>query len=202
MTGPAARAWPGAQKTDPVAATPEGRIRDVLANAELLCSEEDVCEALDEVAAQVAERLAGENPLVLAVMTGGMVPTTWLMQRLSFPVELDYVHATRYRGGTVGLELDWLVRPRADLRGRCVLIVDDILDEGVTLDAIAEHCRAAGARAVYTCVLVTKEHDRARAMDSADFCALTVPDRYVFGCGMDYHGYLRNLPAIYAVGGE
>lgn len=185
-----------------MAATPETRIRDVLARADMLYSEEDVSAAVDEVAAMVAERLAGENPLVLAVMTGGMIPTTWLMQRLDFPVELDYVHATRYQGGTIGSELDWLVRPRADLRGRCVLIVDDILDEGVTLDAIAEHCRAAGARAVYTCALVTKEHNRARALDSADFCALSVPDRYVFGCGMDYHGYLRNLPAIYAVGDD
>ena len=180
-------------------ATSEALVRDVVARADLLWSEDDVAAAMDEVAANVSERLGGESPLVLAVMTGGMIPTTWLLQRLDFPVELDYVHATRYQGGTVGSKLDWLVRPRADLRGRCVLIVDDILDEGVTLDAISEHCRAAGARAVYTCVLVTKEHDRARALDRADFCALTVPDRYVFGCGMDYHGY---LPAIYAVGSD
>ena len=109
-----------------MAATPETRIRDVLARAELLHSEEDVSAAVDEVAAMVAARLAGDNPLVLAVMTGGMIPTTWLLQRLDFPVELDYVHATRYKGGTVGRELDWLVRPRADLRGRCVLIVDEV----------------------------------------------------------------------------
>jgi len=140
------------------------------------------------------------NPALLSKWTGAMIPATWLVQRLDFPLELDYVHATRYQGGTVGAELDWLVRPRAQLRGRCVLVVDDILDEGVTLAAIVEYCRAAGARAVYSCVLVQKRHERPRALHEADFTGLTVDDRYVFGCGMDYHGYLRNLPAIYAVG--
>jgi len=174
-------------------------VREVLARADMLWDETQVSAAMDRMAHGVTERLAGQDPLLLTVMTGGMVPATWLMQRLAFPVELDYVHATRYQGATVGSELHWLVRPRVELAGRSVLIVDDILDEGVTLSAIVEHCREAGASAVYTAVLVAKQHDRARALERADFCGLTVEDRYVFGCGMDYHGYLRNLPAIYAV---
>ena len=182
------------------ATTPGNGIREVLASAEEVRSAEEVSAAMDRLARQVTERLRDEAPLVLCVMTGAIIPTTWLVQRLDFPLELDYIHATRYQGGTAGGTLDWVVRPRTELRGRCVLVVDDILDEGVTLAAIVEHCRAAGARAVYSCVLAQKIHPRPRAMDEADFTGLTVDDRYVFGCGMDYHGFLRNLPAIYAVG--
>lgn len=178
---------------------PPAHVDEVLRGAQLVCDEQQVTQAFDALAAGVSTRLAGREPLVLAVMLGGMIPAAALLQRLRFPLELDYVHATRYRGGTQGAELEWLVRPRVPLEGRVVLIVDDILDEGVTLAAIAAHCRAGGAEEVLTCVLVDKRHGRPRALPSADFTGLQVDDRYVFGCGMDYRGYLRNLPAIYAV---
>ena len=109
------------------------------------------------------------------------------------------MHATRYRGDVRGQELEWIARPRTPLEGRTVLVLDDILDEGVTLAAILEDCRAQGARAVHSAVLVDKRIGRPRTLERADFTGLSVPDRYVFGFGMDYRGYLRNLPAIYAV---
>jgi len=80
-----------------------------------------------------------------------------------------------------------------------VLIVDDILDEGVTLRAVADYCRDAGAREVRVAVLVQKLHDRNQVGVRPDFKGLDVPDRYVFGCGMDYREYFRNLTAIYAL---
>ncbi len=166
--------------------------------ADLLYAREEIEAALDRMAEAIGKRLAGTDPLVLAVLTGGMIPAANLVLRLDFPLTLDYLHATRYRGATRGGELHWLARPRHALRGRTVLVVDDILDEGLTLEAILRYCREAGARAVYSAVLVDKEHPR-QGLQQADFTGLTVPNRYVFGYGMDYHDYLRNLPGIYAL---
>lgn len=166
---------------------------------ELVHGEREVQQALDEMARRITAVLAGHDPVLLAVMTGGMVPAVWLSSRLSFPHQLDYLHATRYEGGTRGGELRWRARPGIDLTGRSVLIVDDILDEGLTLRAVADYCRDAGAREVHTAVLVRKLHDRTLPGIEPDFRGLDVPDRYVFGCGMDYHEYFRNLTAIYAL---
>lgn len=155
--------------------------------------------ALDDMAAAIAERLAGENPLVLGVMVGALIPLGQLLPRLRFPVEVDYIHATRYRGDTTGSDLVWLARPQSSLHGRSVLVLDDILDEGHTLAGILDWCRLEGARDVHTAVLVNKRHDRRYRGLQADFVGLEVDDRYVFGAGMDYKGRFRNLDAIYAI---
>ena len=173
----------------------------VLRDADLICTPEQVSQAYDEMAHAVHDRLSEANPLVLSVMLGGMIPAAQLLQRLDFPLDIDYVHATRYRGETRGADLHWLARPSTSLEGRTVLVVDDILDEGLTLAAVLEWCRGEGAAAVYCAVLVNKLHDRKPALRTADFTGLEVPDRYVFGCGMDYHGRFRNLRGIYAVKG-
>lgn len=173
----------------------------VLREAELLHPPEAVEEAIDRMAAAITSSLAERCPLVLAVMIGGLIPAAKLLERLHFPLEVDYVHATRYRGSVKGRELVWRAHPRIPLAERAVLVVDDILDEGLTLAAIVEHCAAAGAREVRSAVLVEKRHQRKPAIEHADFTGLTVADRYVFGSGMDYRGYLRNVPGIYAVKG-
>lgn len=156
--------------------------------------------AITRMGAEITARLRDSNPLVLCVLTGAIIPMGQLLTHLDFPLQIDYLHATRYRGATCGGDLCWLARPRSAVTGRTVLVVDDILDEGVTLKAILEELRAQGASAVYSAVLVEKEHDRKNGMQ-ADFVGLTVPDRYVFGYGMDYKDYLRNAPGIFAVKG-
>jgi hypoxanthine phosphoribosyltransferase len=176
--------------------TPE-QATEVLARAELLYSQNEVELALDRMAEQIISRLSGRNPVVLCVLNGALIPLGHLLTRLPFPLRQDYIHATRYRGDTSGAELEWIGRPGTPLEGETVLVVDDILDEGVTLAAILEHCRQAGAKSVYSAVLVEKSHLRGNGF-KADFVGLTVPDRYVFGFGMDYKGYLRNTPEIYA----
>jgi len=173
-------------------------IREVNARAERLYSKEDIDDAYDRLAAAITERLQEHNPLVISVMVGGLIPTGQILPRLDFPLQMDYLHATRYHGKTQGGELHWLVRPSHSLQDRIILLVDDILDEGVTLAAICEACRQAGAREVYTAVLLNKLHKRKSGLE-ADFVGLDVPDRYVFGCGMDYKGYLRNVPGVYAI---
>lgn len=175
------------------------RYAQVLDEADLLWSEVAVNEAYAKLAREISEVLGASSPLIIPVMMGGMTPAARIMSRLEFPVELDYVHATRYRGDVRGRTLDWLAHPSSDFKGRSVLVVDDILDEGITLAAIIAHCRELGAREIYCAVLVDKQLGRPRALPRADFTGLTVEDRYVFGCGMDYRGYFRNLPAIYAL---
>lgn len=170
---------------------------DVLRRADCLYPAAAVEAALDRIARDVTIKLAGSDPLLVCVMTGGVVPFGKLLPRLAFPLQIDYVHATRYGETLRGGELEWRVAPAQSARGRSVLLVDDILDEGATLAAIEARYRADGARAVYKAVLVVK--DRKRLHDTAvDFYGLDVPDRYVFGYGMDYKGYLRNAPGIYA----
>jgi len=172
----------------------------VLENAELVWDEADVDAAYARLARDISEVLAASIPLVIPVMMGGMVPASRIVSRLAFPVEIDYVHATRYRGDVRGRTLEWIAHPSSDFKDRNVLVVDDILDEGITLAAIISHCRELGAREVYCAVLVDKQIGRPRVFARADFTGLEVDDRYVFGCGMDYRGYFRNLPAIYALG--
>lgn len=167
--------------------------------AELIHSPAAVRDAVERMARQVTHRLANRNPIVLAVMTGGVVPAVWLQSHLGFPNQLDYVHLTRYLGDTRGGSLTWLARPRLKLAGRSVLVVDDILDEGPTLKAILQFCREEGAREVLSAVLVLKQHERRVPDLAADFVGLEVEDRYVFGCGMDYREYFRNLDGIYAL---
>ncbi len=172
----------------------------VYSEADCLHGNAEVAAAIARMGQEITARLRDSNPLVLCVLTGGIIPMGQLMTHLDFPLQTDYLHATRYRGATTGGELCWLVRPRSEIKDRIVLVVDDILDEGVTLKAILQELRAQGAREVYSAVLVEKEHDRKHGMQ-ADFVGLTVPDRYVFGYGMDYKDYLRNAPGIYAVKG-
>ncbi len=175
-------------------------VKQVEQESDCLCSTEMLHQALDKMAAQITADLNEDNPLVLCVMTGGIIPVGHLLTRLSFPLQLDYVHATRYQGETRGGELYWRQKPSIALQGRTVLLVDDILDEGITLNEIRKYCLRQGAAKVLSAVLVNKQHDR-KIDYRADYVALDIEDRYVFGFGMDYKHYLRNLNAIHAVKG-
>ncbi len=174
--------------------------QQVLKEADLLCNQAEVEAAFDKMAVEINTILADKNPLVLCVMTGGVIPAGMLLPRLNFPLMTDYIHATRYGHNTEGGELDWIVKPHKPLKGRVILLIDDIFDEGLTLEAIAHDCKEAGAKDVYTTVLVEKIRQRPSKM-KVDFIGLEVEDRYLFGYGMDYKGYLRNAAGIYAVKG-
>ena len=176
--------------------------REVLRSAQKLHDAQQVSEAYDQMARDIEQRLGDLNPVILAVMVGGMIPAAQLLHRLEMPLEIDYIHATRYRSGLAGHDLEWRIRPNDNLKDRHVLVVDDILDEGHTLGAIMATVRELGTASVHSAVLVDKVHERRVAGMQADFSRLKVPDRYVFGCGMDYKGWFRQLPAIYAVAAE
>lgn len=172
----------------------------ILADADLLADAETVQFALDRMAREIGSELRDKSPVVICIMNGGLIFTGQLLPRLAFPLQVDYVHATRYGSGTAGGDLTWLVRPTTQLSGRGVLLLDDILDEGITLTAIADWCMKQGAEKVWTAVLVDKQHKRkVRPGIQADFTGIVTEDRFLFGCGLDYKGYWRNAPGIYGL---
>jgi len=179
------------------------QIHDVIEKSTLLYTAQEVEKAIDEMALKIEEKFTHSNLLCMTVMIGGLIPTGALLRRLHFPIEMDYVHATRYTGKTRGGELTWLVKPQKKLKNRTILIVDDILDGGITLAGIVDYCKEQGAKEVYTAVLIDKQRERPeKAVQKADFAALEVENKFIYGYGMDYGEYLRNAPGIYAVAKE
>lgn len=166
--------------------------------AELLYSAEQVQSALHQVAARINARLAESHPLVLSVMSGAVVFSGQLLPLLNFPLDFDYVHVSRYGDAQQGGVMHWKVEPGEKVRGRVVLVLDDILDEGHTLEALRQRVMALGASQFYSAVFADKQHGRDKPIQ-ADFVGVTLPNRFVFGYGMDIEGAWRNLPAIYAI---
>lgn len=170
---------------------------DVLINSEIIFSENEVQAAVSRMAQEINFAMAELHPLVLSVMGGAVVFTGQLLPRLNFPLDFDYIHVSRYGNNQQGGEMHWKVAPHENVRGRVVLVVDDILDEGETLNAVKERVMALGATSFHSAIFADKLNGKTKPI-KADFVGLEVPDRFVFGYGMDIHGAWRNLPAIYA----
>lgn len=174
------------------------QVQQILNTAELIHSEQVVSQTVQRLAADITRVLSHQQPLVLCVLGGAVVFTGQLLPQLRFPLDFDYLHLTRYDKKMRGGDIHWRVEPRENMQDRVVLVVDDILDEGITLAVIRDKVLGNGAKAFYSAVLAEKETGKPKPLH-ADFVGLTVPDRYVFGFGMDIQGAWRNLPAIYAV---
>lgn len=171
---------------------------EVRKRAREICTARDVDRIIERMAADVGARTAGRDPLVLAVMTGGVFTATAMCRHFDFPYAFDYVHLTRYRDRLEGGELEWRSGPpRA--AGRPVVVVDDVLDHGITLGALTDALRADDAAELVVAVLVRKAAPGARARPAVDVVGIDAGNEYLFGCGMDYKGYWRGLPALYAV---
>jgi hypoxanthine phosphoribosyltransferase len=180
------------------------RLADVLPTADLVHDRATLATAIDAMAEAIRDDYAADDrpPLFVTIMHGGMpfaAQLAFALGERGLDVEFDYLHATRYRGNTSGSGLAWLHRPATPMEGRRVLLVDDILDEGHTLQAVRRWCEDQGAADVRVAVLAVKRHDRCVEGVCADYAGVEVPDRYVFGYGMDFHEQGRNLPAIYAL---
>ena len=174
-------------------------LADALASADLLFDRATLEGVIADMGRRIDAALDGERAVFLTVMNGALVFGGHLALAIRTDVEFDYVHATRYRGTTSGSELHWLREPQVPLQGRTVLLVDDILDEGHTLKAVRDDCLRRGATRVLVITLCSKRHDRLVEGIAADFNGVELPDRYVFGFGMDYYEQGRNLPGIYAL---
>ncbi|VAW58006.1 Hypoxanthine-guanine phosphoribosyltransferase [hydrothermal vent metagenome] len=176
--------------------------QQVLEKADLIYSASQIEQAIALLAENINRQLGSTSRpvIVIPIMNGGLILGGQLITRLKFPLLVDYLHATRYRDETTGAELQWLAKPQQVLKNRVILIIDDILDEGYTLSEVLNYCTQQGAKQVYSAVLIEKDHLRPKAAVKTDFTGMHVEDRYVFGFGMDYRGYHRNLNGIYAVG--
>jgi hypoxanthine phosphoribosyltransferase len=178
-------------------------VQALLKRAECLHDMSAINKALDKMGSEITAKLGESNPIIICVMTGALVAMGHLLTRLNFPLEIDYIHATRYRGSSRGGDLHWLVEPRRDLKDRAILIVDDIMDGGLTLSAIIDYCKQAQAKEVYSAVMVNKKRQREPGVEfEPDFYGVTTADRFLIGFGLDYEEYFRNLPGIYAVQDE
>lgn len=179
------------------------KMKAVLDSAECLYTLADIEKELTRMGKEITQELQDKNPLIICVMIGALIPTAYLLTKLNFPLEVDYIHATRYRGTIRGGDLHWLVEPRQNLQNRTVLVVDDIMDGGLTLTAIIDYCKRNGAKDVYSAVMVNKKREREPGVNiEPDYSGLMTDDRYLFGFGLDYEEYLRNVPGIYAVASE
>lgn len=176
-------------------------LQHILDTADQLYSMNDIDAALSRLAEGLTQDFSNSNPLFLCVMNGSVLTTGHLLPKLNFPLELDYIHVSRYGDKTVGGNLEWFHKPATALKGRTVILVEDIFDEGVTLHALREYCQHQGAKTVQCVTLIDKLHTNKTGV-MPEYIGLTVPNRYVFGFGMDYHGYWRNAPGIFAVSEE
>ena len=177
------------------------QLNKVLDEADCLVSEDQLNGILDKMAANITKDLNDKLPLVVCVMNGALIPGSALLQRLHFPLEIDFIHATRYGMETQGDALKWLCYPQSELEEREILVIDDIFDQGHTLKSIIDWFKNHGAAKVYSATIINKLHDRKVKM-RPDYVGIDVDDRFLFGYGMDYKGFFRNLPGIYAVKGS
>ncbi|MEO1962955.1 MAG: hypoxanthine-guanine phosphoribosyltransferase [Cycloclasticus sp.] len=166
-------------------------------NSACLLDEREVELMFVRLAADIAGLCKDMNPVVLCVMTGAVVAVGRLLPKLNFPLEMDYIHATRYQGKMVGENLVWKQRPTTPLLNRTVIIVDDVLDEGITMAKLKEYCVQQGVERCYTAVLVDKAIAKNKPI-KADFVGFQAGNEYLFGMGMDYKGYLRNANGLFA----
>jgi hypoxanthine phosphoribosyltransferase len=171
-------------------------------NTLLITHRSEVKQAIKQMAKEITLDLSNANPLVYVTMNGGLFLAGQLLPRLNFPLEQAYLHASRYGEKTVDVgnsPVEWLAEPSQSPKDRTVLVLDDIFDEGHTLAVICARLAELGAKQVYTAVLVNKRHDRKNPTVAVDYVGLDLPDLFLFGCGMDYKGYWRNLREIHAV---
>lgn len=174
------------------------KANQLLNDGEIIISEEAINVALDRMSAQITETLKDEFPLVLSIMGGAVVFTGQILPKLLFPLDFDYIHISRYNNKIEGGEFTWFRSPQETVKGRAVLVLDDLLDEGHTMAAVKEKILAMGAKSFHCAVFANKLIDLPKPL-VADFVGTDVPNRYVFGFGMDAYGLWRNLPAIYAM---
>lgn len=173
--------------------------REILSRSSLLADRQQVEEAVDRMAVAINQHYGDREIILLIVMTGAVMPAAWLAAKLKMPLQMDFVHATRYAGQTHGGEIEFRVPPRLNLEGHDVLIVDDIYDIGLTLQMIERYCESRGAQSVASAVLVRKIHDRETTQRLPEFIGMDVKDKYIFGCGMDVYEHWRHLNEIRAL---
>ena len=176
------------------------RVKEIEERSTILFNENEISSAIDKISVKMNKELKGKSPLFLCVMSGALIFTGHLITKLSFYLEIDYIHVSRYRGEIHAKELHWFAEPSVSIKGRNIVVIDDILDSGLTLAGIKDYCIQKGAKSILTAVLIDKKCNREKGgVEKADFFGTKAPNKFLVGYGLDYKGFLRNLPNIYSV---
>ena len=170
----------------------------ILSRSQLIYTHEEIVSAIDLLAGKLNRKFKNKKTLVLPVLTGAIPFVGILLPRLSFAVEVNYFHVSRYQSnvGTNQIKITHQPSPESVLNQE-VVVIDDILDEGVTLKLINEQLKTMKPKSITNIVLFEKQLDTKKEI-SADHVGLHVPDAYVFGFGLDFNGAGRNIPDLYA----
>lgn len=171
----------------------------ILATSKRLMKQNEVEKLMRTMTKEIEVKLGDLNLVILTIMSGGLVPTGIFMKYFKSVCELDYIHLTRYGNQTTGGEIKWHRRPQSIVKNRNVLLIDDILDRGITLETAMHECYNQGANSVHTAVMVKKNISCRSGVQNSDFFAVELPEGYLFGSGLDYKGYFRNLDGIYSL---
>lgn len=175
-------------------------VQKVWDEAACLFDQTSIDHAIAGIAAQLTQDYACKNPILLCLMKGAVVFMGQLLPLLPFPLEVDYIHASRYGNKTVGDTLKWTYHPEAAfIEGRHIILVDDIFDQGATLAACTDWLLQSHCASVESAVLVQKQHDRCLTALKPKYVGLQVPDVFVAGYGLDYKNYLRNAKGIFKI---
>ena len=159
-----------------------------------LLSSEQLDEAVSRLAAEILDFYAGRPLTIIGVLNGSIVLLADLIRRLDVSLQVGLVQASSYRGAEPGpLRVDLSMLP--EIKGRHVLLVDDIYDTGNTLSALVEQLRQAGPESVRTAVLLRKHGRKAVPMEP-DHVGFEIPNQFVVGYGLDYRDAYRNLPYV------
>lgn len=172
-------------------------IKQVQAQATCLYDHHTIEQGIQKLASLLNNDLKNLDPIVICIMNGGLPFSASLTQHLNFPLQMDYLHVSRYQGELAGANLVWYAKPQSKLLNRTVVLLDDILDIGISLESAKTFCYEQGAKQVISAVLVKKKLADNVQVGTVDYFVFECPDVYVFGYGMDYKNYLRNLNGIY-----
>ncbi|MBT4964409.1 MAG: hypoxanthine-guanine phosphoribosyltransferase [Francisellaceae bacterium] len=178
-----------------------GDVKSILEHSVMIYSRDDIARETKRVAQEITEVVSDKNPIIISTLIGGMMFSSAISEHLRFPLEMDYINVSRYDGETnPSNNVDFIVKPKKSLKNRVVVVVDDILDGGITMAEVSKFCKNSGATEVYTAVMTQKNRKRdSGGLKSADFIAFNAGNEFLVGFGLDYKGYLRNLPEIYSV---
>ena len=172
---------------------------DIRRSARIIITQAEIEEEINRLANEIEGSIGNQFPVVLSILNGSICFTGHLLTQLDFALRYDVFSMSRYAHGTTGGKLKHLLYPTTSVRNKTVLILDDILDRGTTLESAKRWAIGNGASQVLSAVLIDKQVQDSSNRIKPDFSCFSVKDEFVFGFGMDIDGMWRNLKDIHAL---
>lgn len=160
--------------------------------------EERILNEIDRLATQLNRDLEGKNPLFLCVLNGSFVFAADLFRRINIPAEISFVKLASYEGTASTGVIKEVIGLSENITGRTIVIVEDIIDTGCTMQKLLENLGTRNPESIHVCTLLLKPEKLKVPLD-VEYVALEIPNDFIVGYGLDYDGYGRNLKDIYTV---